>query len=408
MERTQGDGIDNSTFNKRLPLETILNSELATKRSLKILQALKPVQPNSKVYYLTPKHTFKAKPVPNYFVHKQKEPKFVPCEPYKAAVEPMVSKKHVNKSPRKTVKNNMDLHNLVSQLSETRKLEMSRNNEGDAVDEVDGTKLRMQWKNEKDQYEIDIQNLRSSNTLLETQLKFQAQVNSELKTLLVAAVGEDLENRVQHLTEDKLSLARELLKSANHLTSHQEQTEWLSGQCEVWRSKFLASSLMVEELAKWKSALTNRSYELQEVIKTLLDERKKIHVQQLEMFDELSKISKNATTKDKYQPLQLKYGNVIQLSSINVQLVENLRKCLNVDDGCDGLDKTVILNVQQTVAEKNAHRLLNNPVTISSKPDVLCNAVIGAATSISNEQMFLQYPSLHPCCAHCTGNIQNI
>lgn len=67
------------------------------------------------------------------------------------------------------------------------------------------------------------------------------QVNSELKTLLVAAVGEDLETRVQHLTQDKLQLARALLNSANHLTSHQEQTEWLSGQCEVWRSKFLAS-----------------------------------------------------------------------------------------------------------------------------------------------------------------------
>lgn len=70
-------------------------------------------------------------------------------------------------------------------------------------------------------------------------------VNSELKTLLVAAVGEDLESRVQHLTEDKLQLARELLNSANHLTSHQEQTEWLSGQCEVWRSKFLASRLVM-------------------------------------------------------------------------------------------------------------------------------------------------------------------
>ena len=57
----------------------------------------------------------------------------------------------------------------------------------------------------------------------------------------MAAVGEDLETRVQHLTEDKLQLARALLNSANHLTSHQEQTEWLSGQCEVWRSKFLAS-----------------------------------------------------------------------------------------------------------------------------------------------------------------------
>lgn len=58
-------------------------------------------------------------------------------------------------------------------------------------------------------------------------------------------MGEDLETRVQHLTEDKLSLARALLSSANHLTSHQEQTEWLSGQCEVWRSKFLASRYVV-------------------------------------------------------------------------------------------------------------------------------------------------------------------
>lgn len=59
--------------------------------------------------------------------------------------------------------------------------------------------------------------------------------------MLVAAVGEDLETRVQHLTESKFLLAKELLNSAYNLTSHQEQTEWLSGQCEVWRSKFLAS-----------------------------------------------------------------------------------------------------------------------------------------------------------------------
>lgn len=67
------------------------------------------------------------------------------------------------------------------------------------------------------------------------------QVNGELKNLLVAAVGEDLETRVHLLTEDKLQLARALLNSAQHLSTHQEQTEWLAGQCEVWRSKFLAS-----------------------------------------------------------------------------------------------------------------------------------------------------------------------
>lgn len=59
--------------------------------------------------------------------------------------------------------------------------------------------------------------------------------------MLVAAVGEDLETKVHLLTEDKLQLARALLNSAQHLNTHQEQTEWLAGQCEVWRSKFLAS-----------------------------------------------------------------------------------------------------------------------------------------------------------------------
>ena len=66
-------------------------------------------------------------------------------------------------------------------------------------------------------------------------------MNAELKKLLVAAVGEDLQLRVNHLTEDKLQLAHALLNSAKSLSTHQEQTEWLAGQCEVWRSKFLAS-----------------------------------------------------------------------------------------------------------------------------------------------------------------------
>jgi hypothetical protein len=83
--------------------------------------------------------------------------------------------------------------------------------------------------------------LKSENTELENQVKYQAQVNGELKKLLVAAVGEDIETKVNHLTEDKLHLAKALLNSAQKLSTHQEQMEWLAGQCEVWRSKFLAS-----------------------------------------------------------------------------------------------------------------------------------------------------------------------
>lgn len=93
----------------------------------------------------------------------------------------------------------------------------------------------------KQKHEKKVAELTKERDYFEGQLKFQVQVNSELKNLLVAAVGEDLQTRVNVLTEDKLQLARALLSSAHNLSSHTEQIEYLAGQSEVWRSKFLAS-----------------------------------------------------------------------------------------------------------------------------------------------------------------------
>src|SRR5690349_12334348 len=73
----------------------------------------------------------------------------------------------------------------------------------------------------------------------ENQLKFQTQVNTELKGLLVHCLGEDLQTKVNNLTEDKMKIAKSL-------STNTEQIEFLASQSEVWRSKFLASSLMVE------------------------------------------------------------------------------------------------------------------------------------------------------------------
>lgn len=51
----------------------------------------------------------------------------------------------------------------------------------------------------------------------------------------------------------------------------QEQIEYLAGQSEVWRSKFLASSLMVEELARWKASLMQKNKNLLESNKQMLE-----------------------------------------------------------------------------------------------------------------------------------------
>ena len=49
-------------------------------------------------------------------------------------------------------------------------------------------------------------------------------------------------------------------------------------------------------------------------------------------------------------------------------------------------------------------QILQNPVHLSSKPDVLCNAVMEAAMSLTGKT-FLPHTN---CCAHCKGEIYDI
>ncbi|CAG9772454.1 unnamed protein product [Ceutorhynchus assimilis] len=397
--RTLGDGMENNP-NKFLE---IININQLQKPSLAILKSMEPVRPTSKIINLVPKYVPQEKKVTNIILSKPKEPKFVPYEPYKAAVQPIKSKK-VKRQPIsvdfKTSKNNVAIQELVKQMSDIRttelnKLKMTAMGEEEVIP-------KRQWQKEREAYEVDIKNLKETKAHLENQLKFQAQVNSELKTLLVAAVGEDLEARVQHLTEDKLSLARALLNSANHLTSHQEQTEWLSGQCEVWRSKFLASSLMVEELARWKSALTKRTSDLQELLKRILTDHAKLQKQMLTTFSNLNMVYEKTSNKQ----FNLKSGDIMELGTANLELSEEVTKILAVNNNEKNLQERT--ENAYSATEKLALRILKNPVSLSSSQDVLCSALVGVAHSLTGDQMFTQNPLLHPCCSHCKGELQDI
>lgn len=141
------------------------------------------------------------------------------------------TKKHrINK------KNNLDLNTLASHVANIKTSELK------TMGDVDGESIIENFATQQQKmYEGQIAGLKKERDSCESQLKFQVQVNSELKNLLVAAVGEDLQTRVNVLTEDKLQLARALLNSAHNISSHTEQIEYLASQSEVWRSKFLAS-----------------------------------------------------------------------------------------------------------------------------------------------------------------------
>ena len=66
------------------------------------------------------------------------------------------------------------------------------------------------------------------------------QVNAEVKKLLVASVGEDIEAKVDFLTQDKARLAADIRQYSSKISKDFEEKEVLSVESDLWKSKFLA------------------------------------------------------------------------------------------------------------------------------------------------------------------------
>ncbi|KAK9871085.1 hypothetical protein WA026_011369 [Henosepilachna vigintioctopunctata] len=400
-ERTLGDGMDRCDLEMNEDSKSKFNFSIPQKPSPSILRSMRPIIPTTKIFKTIPKYIPNERRHPKYLIRKPKEPKFIPYEPYKGAVQPITPRKR-KPIVVKTSKNNIEIQDLVSQMSDLRTAELAKSN----VENEDIVISKKEWEKEKQNYQNDIKNLRESNSVLENQLKLQTQVNSELKTLLVAAVGEDLETRVQHLTEDKLQLARALLNSANHLTTHQEQIEWLSGQCEVWRSKFLASSLMVEELAKWKSVLTIRLRELQSVLSKILEDQRQVHRTSIRTAYNLNRLSQHfGNAIDKVKSLESTDINI--LSTANFEVSQDLcNKFFPYDEEAFGKFYNKIMDIpHRSWCEEKLRKILQDPLTISVNQDELCKAVLEEADTAANEQTI---PSTSTCCPHCTGQFKVI
>jgi len=65
-----------------------------------------------------------------------------------------------------------------------------------------------------------------------------------VKKLLVASVGEDIEAKVDYLTQDKARLAADMRQFSYQISKDFEEKEKLSVQSDVWKSKFLACRLV--------------------------------------------------------------------------------------------------------------------------------------------------------------------
>lgn len=119
------------------------------------------------------------------------------------------------------------------------------------------------------------------------------------------------------------------------------------GQCEVWRSKFLASSLMVEELARWKASLTQKNNTLTAANSKMLETTAKAKEINTEVM-------KNLLYLCQQNDVKLQSANLLDISSECLNLSQQMT--LNSDGiGMPNTNLNQLKNLEQlTEAEKMA------------------------------------------------------
>ncbi|CAB4054171.1 unnamed protein product [Lepeophtheirus salmonis] len=248
-------------------------------------------------------------------------------------------------------------------------------------------------------------------------LKIQIQVNSEVKKLLVASVGEDLEARVDFLTQDKARLASDLRQYANRISRDFEEKETLSVESNLWKSKFLACSLLVDDLARWKASLVQINQDYEHTARVLLHEHSVLWNILSESLNVLTDLN------DAFDPLDETFkpaeaASLLGISDYVLNLSKILKKRLMKDlksseSNCKAIKPYKI----KTPAEEKIDTLLRNPLLSTSlnETDVYnkmaCNAVTGVARvhlqKLKDKRSATDFKEFKSC-THCQGNIQNI
>merc|ERR1719234_2401928 len=210
-------------------------------------------------------------------VRKQREPKFVPYEPYKGAVS-FLDSSCSRKPPLSGRGGSSGGFGSLDRASRGSSVESPASlvsavsfREDRELDEA--SPLAANYRAMLEVKEKEIEQLRSQAEASDRQLKIQTKVNSEVKKLLVASVGEDIEARVDFLTQDKARLAADVMQYSNRVASEWEARDALGVESDVWKSKYLASSVIVEELEKSRQEASARAEALEHAARRLLGER---------------------------------------------------------------------------------------------------------------------------------------
>ncbi|CAL8243599.1 unnamed protein product [Lota lota] len=249
---------------------------------------------------------------------------------------------------------------------------------------------------------------------LTNQLRVQTEVNRELKRLLVASVGDDLQYQFERASREKnhLVLENEALTAA--LRSTAEQLERMNIQGDVWRSKFLASRVMADELTNSRAALQRQNREAQGAIQDLLSERDEFSrgmVLTHRCLEELL-VSLQWGRQQTYYP-STQSLTVGELASANHRLAHAISSHLLGNVGKSS-GATTTAHICNTPAEKMAEKVLKTLAPVSSPnseaepsfSDSSPPSFLANQKSIGRFHPYTRYENItFNCCERCSGDL---
>ncbi|CAJ1049854.1 golgin-45 [Xyrichtys novacula] len=258
---------------------------------------------------------------------------------------------------------------------------------------------------------------------LSNQLRVQTEVNRELKKLLVASVGDDLQYHFERMSREKNQLILENEALGRCLAHTAEQLERMSIQCDVWRSKFLASRVMAEELTNTRAALQRQTREAQGAIQDLLLEREEFSRNMFLTHRSLEQLlvslqwGRQQTYYPSAQPLstgELAAANHKLADAINSHLLGNTSSSTSCSSSVVKSSSTTAEQLCSTPAEKMAEKVLKilDPISCSenntdpSLSDSPATNFLTNKKSIGRFHPYTRYENItFNCCERCSGDI---
>ncbi|MEQ2309814.1 hypothetical protein AMECASPLE_002420 [Ameca splendens] len=290
---------------------------------------------------------------------------------------------------------------------------------GRQAEEQGSPPLVEDWRGQLEKLQNSERRLLQDKEGLSNQIRVQTEVNRELKKLLVASVGDDLEYQCERLAREKNQLILENEALGRSLAHTAEQLERMSIQCDVWRSKFLASRVMAEELTNARAALQRQIREAQGAIQDLLLEREEFSRDMVLSHRSLEQllVSLQWGRQQTYYPSAQPLG-IGELAAANHKLADAINSHLLGKSNSNGNTvKSSSAPAEQlcsTPAEKMAEKVLKvlNPISCSenkaeaplsdsSSPNFLISK-----KSIGRFHPYTRYENItFNCCERCTGDI---